>query len=80
MTYEPYLHILVVTKGSIDCVSKHDLIIVVIIIIIIIIIISVVYINILTADIFPLLFCSIIIVMTHSTWMMMVKNWASWVY
>ena len=77
MTYEPYIHILVVTKGSIDCVSKHDLIIIVIIIIIII---SVVYIIILTADIFPLLFCSIIIVMTHSTWMMMVKNWASWVY
>ena len=74
MTYEPYLHILVVTKGSIDCVSKHDIIIV------IIIIISVVYIIILTADIFPLLFCSIIIVMTHSTWMMMVKNWATWVY
>jgi len=71
MTYEPYIHILVVTKGSIDCVSKHDLIIIVIIII------SVVYINILTADIFPLLFCSIIIVMTHSTWMMMVTNWAT---
>ena len=71
MTYEPYIHILVVTKGSIDCVSKHDLVIIVIIII------SVVYINILTADIFPLLFCSIIIVMTHSTWMMMVTNWAT---